>query len=217
MQHLINISKTISKKIVDISRDHDPLLVNISGCMGSGKSTYSVEIKKHLEDLGKKVTLISEDDFLQPRVYRSDLESMTYTDGEWKGKTKWEVHENWIRLDLMKQAILNLKSYKSIQYHPYMRETGTYSNDVKKVISSEIVLFETSIFAELFDYIVLIDVKDDILIKRKINRDSDLRDQEKIIKYHNVAQWPYWMRYRPTNANIVIDNNDMLNPTMIEN
>ncbi len=217
MQHLKNISKTISKKIVDISRDHDPLLVNISGCMGSGKSTYSVEIKKHIEDIGKKVTLISEDDFLQPRVYRSDLESITYTDGEWKGKTKWEVHENWIRLDLMRQAILNLKSYKSIQYHPYLRETGTYSSDVKKVIPSEIVLFETSIFAELFDYVVLIDVKDDILLNRKINRDSDLRDQEKIIKYHNVAQWPYWMRHKPANSNLIIDNNDMLNPTIIEN
>ncbi len=84
-------------------------------------------------------------------------------------------------------------------------------------MSSEIVLFETSIFSELFDYVVLIEVKDDILLKRKINRDSDLRDQEKIIKYHNIAQWPYWLRHKPTKPNLVIDNNDMQNPILIEN
>ena len=217
MQHLENISRTVADKIIQRAMTINPFLVNISGCMGAGKSTYSDEIKRHLEELGRTVVLVSEDDFLQPRAFRSDLESIIYTDGEWKGKTKWEIHENWLRLDLMKQAVLNLKSSISIQYHPYQRETGTYSSDVKKVMSSEIVLVETSIFSELFDYVVLIEVKDDILLNRKIRRDADLRDQEKIIKYHNIAQWPYWLRHKPTKPNLVIDNNDMQNPILIEN
>ncbi len=216
MQHLENISRTVADKILQRAMTSNPFFVNIAGCMGAGKSTYSDEIKRHLEESGRAVILVSEDDFLQPRTFRSDLESITYSDGEWKGKTKWEVHENWLRLDLMKQAIFNLKSSKSIQYHPYQRETGTYSSDVKKVMSSEIVLFETSIFSEFFDYVVLIEVKDDILLKRKIHRDSDLRDQEKIIRYHNIAQWPYWLRNKPTKPNLVIDNNDMQNPILIE-
>jgi len=192
-------------------------MINISGFMGSGKSTYSAIIKKYLEEAEKYVTLVSEDDFLQPRTYRSDLESIIYNDGKWARKTMWEVHENWLRLDLMKQAILNLKSSNSIEYHPYQRETGTYSNELKKVVFSEIILFETSIFSELFDFIVLIEVKDEVLLDRKLRRDSDLRDQDKIIKYHKIAQWPYWIRHRPSNANLVVNNNDLHNPFLIYN
>ncbi len=114
MQHLEYISSTVANKILQSTTTSSPFLVNISGCMGAGKSTYSDEIKKHLEESGRAVILVSEDDFLQPRTFRSDLESIIYSDGQWIGKTKWEVHENWLRLDLMKQAVLNLKSSKSI-------------------------------------------------------------------------------------------------------
>jgi uridine kinase len=115
----------------------------------------------------------------------------------------------------MKQAIMNLKSGKNISYHPYQRETGTFALQVKNVQPAEIIIFETSIFSELFDVVVLIEVDDQVLLQRKLSRDHDLRDQEKIHTYHEIAQLPFWKRHKPINPDFIIDNNVLNVPKLI--
>jgi len=184
-----------------------PLLINVSGCTGAGKSTWA---DRMTEDF---VVHISEDDFLQPREYRESLRSKVYESGEWKGKTYWENHDNWLRLDLMREVITNFKEGKNSTYYPYQRATGTFSTEQKTVEPTDIVVFETSIFSELFDVLVLIDVDDDALLDRKLHRDSDLRDEETIRAYHKV-QLDFWNRYKPTTPNYTIDNNDYNKPQL---
>lgn len=182
--------------------------------MGSGKSTWAEALVRKLKKEKQSVTHVSEDDFLQPRPFRTDLHQIYYDAGKWKGKSYWEVHENWLRLDLMKQAIVNLNQGKDIQYHPYQRETGSLSQKAKSVSSNDWVVFETSIFSELFDVVVLIEVENNTLLQRKMGRDSDLRNNNKIKQYHQIAQWPFWMRHRPDKPDFTIDNNDMHTPKL---
>jgi uridine kinase len=213
MRHLQKIVNSLYNELITIKRG-PVLMVNISGCMGSGKTTWANALANAFRMSEAEVTHVSEDDFLQPRAVRSDLEQIRYSEGEWVGKSYWEIHENWLRLDLMRQTILNLKDGKSISYHPYKRETGRLDDTVKKIEPSDIVLFESSIFHELFDYVIMIEVDDDILLKRKVGRDADLRDIEKIKKYHEVAQLPFWKRHMPVRPDATINNNDMENPTL---
>jgi len=58
------------------------------------------------------------------------------------------------------------------------------------------------------DFVVLVDVTQDNIIKRKLIRDADLRTSEQIIDMHKRVQGYYWQRNRPEHADIVIDNND---------
>jgi uridine kinase len=205
----------MAKLCADI-REHNskiPLLINISGCTGAGKSTWAEYISDEFRSLGVSVIHISEDDFLQPREYREGLRSRVYDSGEWEGKTYWENHDNWLRLDLMKEVITDLSEGKSSTYHPYQRETGKFSLEQKTVQPADVVVFETSIFSELFDVVVLIDVDDNILLERKLHRDSDLRDEETIRAYHKV-QLDFWNKHKPSNPNYVIDNKDYARPKL---
>lgn len=203
------------KLCVDIKERNSkaPLLINISGCHGAGKSTWAKYISDKFIDLGVSVVHISEDDFLQPREYRESLRDRVYESGGWKGKTYWENHDNWLRLDLMREVITNLRNGRSLSYYPYQRETGAFSKEQKTVKPADIIVFETSIFSELFDVVILIDVDDDVLLERKLHRDSDLRDEETIRSYHKV-QLDFWNKHKPSNPDYTIDNNNFERPEL---
>lgn len=179
-----------------------PLLINISGCTGSGKSTWAELISEEFLKTGSKVIHISEDDFLQPRDYRDSLP-----------RQKWANHENWLRLDLMKEVIKNLRENKSSIYFPYLRDTGEFSRKEKIVKPAEIVIFETSVFSDLFDVVVLIEVNNKILLERKLNRDNDLRSKERIRKYHEV-QLDFWNLHKPRKPEYIIYNDNYKNPKL---
>jgi uridine kinase len=193
-----------------------PLLINVSACPGAGKSTWARFITERFFGLSYSVIHVSEDDFLQPRDYRSQLHTKVYTSGEWKGRTYWENHRNWLRLDEMKEAILHLKGKKAYRYHPYLRETGTLAKEEKIVHPADIVVFETSIFSELFDVVVLIDVADSVLLKRKLHLETDLQEEEVIRAYHKV-QFEYWQKYKPVDPLYIINNNNYEAPKLYIN
>ena len=179
-----------------------PLLINISGCTGSGKSTWAELLTDSFRKAGFKVLHLSEDDFLQPREYRENL-----------SKEKWEKHENWLRLDLMKEVISNLSRSKSTKYFPYLRITGKFDDQEKVVDPDDVVVFESSICSEMFDVIVLLKVDNTTLLDRKLKRDSTLRSEKMIRKYHEV-QWAFWNKYKPNKPDYIIDNNDYENPVL---
>lgn len=206
---LENIPNTIQNKLVNEIHKHiksnyskTPLMINISGCTGSGKSTWASLITESFRRSGSTATHVSEDDFLQPRDYRESLP-----------KEKWENHENWLRLDLMKEVITNLSRNESSRYFSYLRSTGKFSLQEKVVEPADIIIFESSIFGELFDVVILLEVDDKILLSRKLKRDSTLRNEETIRKYHKI-QLAFWNRYKPKKPDYIIDNNNYENPKL---
>lgn len=193
-----------------------PLLVAITGDSGSGKSHFSQSIEEELRIKGISFTHIDHDDFLIARKDREPMKTDFYTDGEFKGKSKWEILENMFLLDKYKKVIEDLKAGKESTYFPYKRELGAISKEAKTVSPSDIIIFDTSMMVEYMDFVIMVDVTQDEIIKRKLERDMDVRTPEQIIDMHKRVQGYYWERKKPTTVDIIIDNNDYHHPKIIK-
>lgn len=193
-----------------------PLLVAVTGDSGSGKSYFSKAIEAELARRSISYTHIDHDDFLIPRKDREPMKVDYYADGEFKGKSKWEILENMFFLDKYLKVIGDLRKGQESTYFPYSRETGEISLEQKTVKPSDIIIFDTSMMLDHMDFIIMIDVSQEEIIKRKLLRDKDVRTPEQIIHMHRKVQGYYWERKKPTKADIVIDNNDYHNPKLMK-
>lgn len=191
-----------------------PFLVAITGDSGSGKSYYSALIQKELERRQIQFSHINADDFLISRADREPMKRDCYKEGEFAGKSKWEVLENMFRLDEFHRVISELKLENKVRYTPYIRESGTISEEEKVVQPAGIIIFDSSMLIELMDYVILVDVNIETIISRKIIRDSDVRTPTQIEEMHRKVQGYYWSRRKPSRPDIVINNNDIDNPTI---
>lgn len=186
--------------------------VAIAGDSGSGKSYLVKIIRDMLEERGVSCELINHDEFLISRSDREPMKSMFYETGQFKGKSYWEVLENMFRLDEYERVINELRGGEMSSFHPYYRETGEVSDDTRIVTAKDIVLFDTSMMLDKMDFVILVDVTQENIIKRKIKRDSDIRTPGQIAEMHQKVQGYYWTdRGEPQSPDIVIDNNDFEN------
>ena len=188
-----------------------PLFVGVTGDSGSGKSYLAGLIRESLMRHGLSCRIINHDDFLISRSDREPMKTTYYEEGEFMGKSHWEILENMFRLDEFEKSILDLKSNRCANYYPYSRETGVVSNEKVEVCPTEVLIFDSSMMLEHMDYLILVDVTQENIIKRKIERDSDIRTPEEITDMHKRVQGYYWERRGLDSANIVIDNNDFSN------
>lgn len=208
------VAKLCFQKILEQTKR--PLFVSITGDSGSGKSFYSEKIRQLLDEKNIKYAYIDFDDFLISRKDRLPLKEKFYSDGPFKNKSYWEILENWFYLDKFKKAIDDLKSGNPAHYFPYSRSTGEIDKKEKIVKPESIILLDSSMFSSEMDFTILIEVNQETIIERKLERDKDLRTPEQIREMHEKVQGYYWERNKPENADIVIDNNHMQNPQIIK-
>ena len=193
-----------------------PLFVAIAGDSGSGKSYLVRLLEKHFMEVSLSYTLLNHDEFLISRKDREPMKSTYYEGGRFAGKSHWEILENMFRLDEYKRVIQELKSGKSTQFHPYLRESGTVAESVRTVKPNDFIIFDTSMMLDEMDFIILVDVTQANIIQRKLIRDSDVRTPEQLKEMHQKVQGYYWEdRGRPEDADIVIDNNDFNNVKLV--
>lgn len=185
-----------------------PLFLAITGDSGSGKSFLTQLIKSELISSGISCSGINHDDFLISRADREPMKKICYESGEFAGKSHWELLENMFRLDDYQSVISELKNGRCAEYYAYSRDTGELSTSISKVCPADVNLFDTSMMIEHMDYVILVDVSQENIIKRKIARDSDIRTPEQITDMHKKVQGYYWSRRKASNVDIVIDNND---------
>lgn len=202
-----NIAKHCSKQI--LAQPKRPLFVAVTGDSGSGKSYLVALIEKELKQAHTNHTLINLDDFLISRQDREPMKTIYYDNGKFIGKSHWEILENMFRLDECRRVIKELKNVKNAEYYAYSRSTGTISDLPKSVEPKDFIIFDTSMLLEEMDFVILVDVTQENIIQRKLNRDSDIRTPAAIIEMHQKVQGYYWEdRGKPADADIVIDNND---------
>jgi uridine kinase len=200
-------AQTCFKAIV--SQAKRPLFVAITGDSGSGKSYLVSLLEAKLQDAGFPYTLINHDEFLISRADREPMKSAYYSAGKFAGKSHWEILENMFRLDEYQRVINDLKAGKETRFYPYSRETGTVAKDPRIVKPSDFIIFDTSMMLEEMDFVILVDVSQENIIKRKLSRDNDIRTPEQIIDMHKRVQGYYWEdRGKPAAPDILIDNND---------
>lgn len=216
MKHNISANEIIDYCVKEIlSLKKRPLMVVVTGGSGSGKSYYSALLKEKLEALNVNYSYVDHDDFLIPRKDREPMKTIRYQSGEFKGKSYWEVLENMFRLDVFENVIKDLKNNRSSTYNPYLRETGDIDPKPKTVMPSDIVVFDASMLIDKMDFVIMIEVSRENILKRKVKRDSDIRTPEEIIEMHQKVQGYYWDRCKPKNPDIIIDNNDFSSPNIV--
>lgn len=200
------------------SQSKRPLFVAVSGDSGSGKSYLVNLLKTRFSKHDDSYAIINHDDFLISRADREPMKSIYYTEGNFKGKSYWEILENMFRLDEYLRVIEDLKAGRDTEYYPYSRATGQISDTARRVEPKDFLIFDTSIMLAEMDFLILVDVTQENIIKRKLIRDSDVRSPEDIKEMHQKVQGFYWEdRGKPQSADIVIDNNDFSNPRIISN
>jgi uridine kinase len=198
------------------SQSKRPLFVAVTGDSGSGKSYLVNLLEQDFSKNNDEYVVINHDDFLISRADREPMKSTYYQDGIFKGKSHWEILENMFRLDEYRRVIKNLRSGKSTSYLPYSRSTGQVSDTARKVEPQDFIIFDTSIMLDEMNFVILMDVTQENIIKRKLTRDSDVRTPKEIREMHQKVQGFYWEnRGKPKKADVVIDNNDFLNPKII--
>lgn len=198
-----------------LAQPHNPCLVAITGESGSGKSYFIKALRQELEAKGIKYTFLNHDDFLIPRKKREALREHIYDEGEFQGKTHWEILENWYDYDAYEVALEKLRHDRPATYYPYVHGPGELSAEAKTVTPSRIVLIEDKILLHKMDYVIELVVDRKRIIDRKIDRDSDVRTPAQTIEMHEKAQGYFWDRQQPIKANLSIDNNDYHNPKII--
>lgn len=211
------ITETIVDLIISkVNLNNSPLSIVVTGDSGSGKSYYSELIQNELDDRGIKFTYINADDFLIPRADRELMKKKLYKSGKFKGKSYYEILENMFYLDKFKKVINDLKEREPSTYFPYLRSTGEISTKSITKVPEDILIYDSSMLLELFDMKILIEVSMENILARKVARDKDIRTAEEVIEMHNKVQGYYWERKKPDNPDVVIDNNDTLNPKLVK-
>jgi len=199
-----------------LSQAHNPCLVAITGESGSGKSHFIKALRHELEEKGARCTFLNHDDFLIPRKEREALREHVYGEGEFQGKTHWEILENWYYYDAFESALKKLRDNQPAVYHPYVHSTGELSTETKTVKPNRIVLIEDKILLHKMDYVIELMVDRRGIIDRKIDRDSDVRTPEQTIEMHEKVQGYFWDRQQPIKSNLKIDNNDYHHPVIVQ-
>jgi uridine kinase len=195
-----------------ISQTKRPLYIGVVGDSGSGKSYLVGQLVEKLQKANLSYSLINHDEFLISRNDREPMKTTFYETGKFAGKSHWEILENMFRLDEYERVIQDLQSGKATSFHPYARETGSVGSEERTVEPKDFMIFDTSMMIHKMDYVILVDVTQENIIKRKLARDSDIRTPEQIVDMHTKVQGYYWEdRGRPDRANIVIDNNNFDN------
>lgn len=199
-----------------LQQPHNPLLVAVTGESGSGKSYFTKALEAEFAKRQVEYSFLNHDDFLIPRAVRESLRTNVYQHGEFKGKLEWEILENWYYLDDFHKVIEKLKRGETASYYPYVHDGGKISDQLRTIEPNRVVLLENKLFLDEMDLVIELRVDRQIIIKRKIERDSDVRTPQQTIEMHEKAQGYYWDRKKPTNSHIVIDNNDFENPKIIK-
>lgn len=209
------ISKVCFNTIIEqIKR---PLFIGVTGDSGSGKSYLVSLLEKQFQNAKLPHTTINHDEFLISRADREPMKLEYYTEGQFAGKSRWEILENMFRLDDYERVISDLKSGSPTSFFPYLRDTGMVSTTKRAITPTEFMLFDTSMMLDKMDFVILVDVTQENIIKRKLVRDSDVRTPDQIEDMHRRVQGFYWLdRGKPAYPDVIIDNNDFDNVKIIQ-
>ncbi len=212
------IYREIAAQILNRKKKNKPLIVGINGVDTSGKSTFTKELARYLFKIGFKSHTISIDDFHNPSKIRNKERDpvISYLNNAFD-ITKIE---NEIMKPLLSQgkldkelSLLDLKTDKFINHKRYTIDEDT-------MVLFEGVLLYREPLNQYFDLRIFIDISFDEVLKRAAKRDLGLLGEAVIQKYKNKyipIQKLYMEKYNPKAlSDIIIDNNDYLNPRIIK-
>jgi uridine kinase len=163
-----------------------PLVIGIAGGSGSGKTTAADII---LQKVGKQRIA-----YLQHDSYYRELTNLPLNQ---RREVNFD-HPDSLDSDLMKEHILTLKQWKSVEVPVYDFTTHSRTNETVHVDPRRVILVEgILIFAEpalrsLFDVRIFVDTDADIRFIRRLRRDIEERGRttEMVVKQYLTTVRP---------------------------
>jgi len=181
-------------------------IIGISGGSGSGKTYFSLKLLKRFE---KKIGIIKLDS------YYKDLSNMNLID---RKENNFD-HPDSFDFNLLLSDLNKLEKFERVKipiydYKNHIRTNETFLIDKKKIIIVEgiFALHEKSI-REKMNLKVYINSIEEIRLKRRIQRDMNLRarSKESILKQYKKTVKPMHEKFVSTEkkyADLIIKNND---------
>lgn len=192
-----------------IKEKYDPartLVVGIDGLGGAGKSTISEALFETLREEGHNVTVLHIDDFIHPRRVR-------YSDDcpEWECYYKLQWRYDYLK-DTVIRAAKNGEDFVG-DIELYDKDTDSYFLSPTHIPNGGIVIIE-GIFLQrpeldgLFDFMIYIDVPEEIRLSRVLERDGYIGDKAQIKSKYDSRYFPAERHYIKTCA--PADNADFI-------
>lgn len=174
----------IAEKIKNLHNPNRTFIVGIDGLGGAGKSTISEELYELLSEENYNVALLHIDDFIHPRAVR-------YNDNY----AEWECYYNiqW-RYDYLINEIINpIRNGTEFDtmVELYDKDNDTYflsevNIPVGSIVIIEGVFLQRQELKDAFDYMIYIDIPEEVRFNRVLERDRYIGDKEQIkAKYDN--------------------------------
>lgn len=200
--------KEIFKSILRIMDNKEIAVLGIDGLGGAGKSTVSEKICDELENNAVHTILLHIDDFIHTREIRynsSFPEWQCYYERQW-------------RYDYFIDIVKRLKNSSDYRHEIELYDkdndsyfTKSYSLEQKTVIIVEGIFLQRKELQGIFDYMIYIDVPEEVRMGRVLKRDTYIGNEQQIIdKYENryfPAEHHYFKEYSPDRiADYVIHN-----------
>ena len=188
----------IYDRVIDLAAAKDIPVIGIDGLGGAGKSTISEKLCQKLEEHHYSALLLHIDDFIHVREVRYNP---AYSDWQCYYDLQW-------RYDYFLDVIRNIKDCRDdyIDIELYDKDNDTYFQQRFDVSRNSIVIVE-GIFLQrkelkdVFDYMVYIDIPEEIRLERVLKRDTYIGGEQEIIdKYKNryfPAEHKYIENYQP--------------------
>ena len=190
---------TILQAMQQITAQKSIAVLGIDGLGGAGKSTVSESICAALRQQGLRTILLHIDDFIHVRAIRYDD---AYPDWQCYYDLQW-------RYDYFREVIRALQETGRCKVELYDKDNDCYFTEQaaaegKTVIVVEGIFLQRRELAGVFDYMLYIDVPEDVRLQRVLKRDTYIGNEQQIVdKYENryfPAERRYAAAYRPDMA-----------------
>lgn len=172
-------------------RKNPPLVIGIAGGSGSGKTTAADII---LERVGRQRIA-----YLQHDSYYRELTGLPPNQ---RAQVNFD-HPDSLESDLLREHILQLKEWKSVELPVYDFTTHSRTGQTIHVSPHRVILVEgILIFAEqklreLFDVKIFVDTDSDIRLIRRLKRDIEERGRtaENVVKQYMATVRPMHLEF----------------------
>ncbi len=196
-------------------------IVGIDGVDLSGKTELAAELECALRELGIAVTVIHQDDFLNP-------EDCRFKRGEWSAIG---FYEDFFDFRLLADSILRplrRKEEIDVTLRHVNPITDTYERPMRYMIGCTSCVIVEGLFllrpqlASLFDLMIRLTIPASLVMERAMNRDVPRLGSCEFVRKHYLlqpipAQEYYERLHQPDNrADIVIDNSIIDFPVIVK-
>ena len=182
------------------------MVFGITGCSASGKSFIVEYLKERIPS--SEVSFIFQDNYYKKREDQSK---------DKKGKYNFDLPSSFLNSELV-EDIISLKKGKKVSRKEYNFNNPNIKQENIVVFPRRIIIIEGLFILsdpnikELIDHKIFIDSKTEIMLDRRIRRDSNMRGYDRIdveYKFENHVI-PSFMKYilpEKNNADFIVENN----------